>query len=155
MSAIISGPQIRAIGLGVKVDRATATIPQTATQSIFTVTGGRIVLTGLLGEVTTVIGGTATTLTVVSTPASGTAVTLATATAITSKEVGSQATLPLTSGSGLVVNNAGGGGQLPGDSPYIVNVGSIQITTSASTTGAMKWTLFYMPLDDNASVAAA
>ncbi|MEU1445504.1 hypothetical protein [Streptomyces mirabilis] len=155
MTAIIQGPQIRQILLGTKVDRTTATIPQTATQSIFAVSGGRILVTGLLGEVTTVIGGVATTVTVVSTPSTGTAVTLASATAITSKEVGSQATLPLTSGSALVVNNAGNGGQFPGHSPYVVGVGNIQITTSASTTGAMKWTLTYVALDDNATVAAA
>lgn len=155
MTAIIAGPQVRSIALGTKVDRATATIPQTATQSIFTISGGRILVTGLVGEVTTVIGSTATTLTVVSTPTSGTAVTLASATAITSKEVGAQATLPLTSGGALVVNNAGNGGQFPSHAPYVIGVGSIQITTSASTTGAMKWTLTYVPLDDAASVAAA
>ena len=155
MTAIIQGPQIRQILLGTKVDRATATLPQTATGSIFTVSGGRILVTGLLGEVTTAIGATATTVTVVSTPTTGTATTLASATAVTSKEVGAQATLPLTSGGALVVANGGGGGQFPGHSPYIVPIGNIQITTSASTTGSMKWSLTYVPLDDNATVVAA
>lgn len=155
MSVIISGSQVRQILLGTKVDRSTATIPQTATQNIFTVTGGRILVTGLLGEVTTVIGGTATTLKVSTAPTTGTAVDLTSATAITSKEVGSQATLPLTAAAALVVNNGGGGGQLPTHAPYVVPIGSITITTSASTTGAIKWSLTYIPLDDAASVAAA
>lgn len=155
MSVIIQGPQIRQILLGTKVDRATATLPQTATGSIFTVTGGRILVTGLLGEVTTAIGAIATTLAVTSTPTTGTAVTIASATAVTSKEVGALITLPGTAGAALVVNNGGGGGQLPGHTPYVVPVGAIGITTSANDTGSVKWTLTYVPLDDNATVAAA
>ncbi|MFJ6667418.1 hypothetical protein [Streptomyces sp. NPDC091383] len=155
MATGIPGIQLRRLLFGHKVDRATATLPQTATGSIFTVSGGRVLVTGLLGEVTTAIGGTATTLTVVSTPTTGTATTLASATAITSKEVGAQCTLPLTSGSALVVVNGGGGGQLPGHAGYVVPVGNLQITTSASTTGSIKWSLTYVPLDDGASVTAA
>lgn len=155
MSVIISGPQVRQVLLGTKVDRATATIPQTATGSIFTVTGGRILVTGLVGEVTTAIGGVATTLAVTSTPTTGTAVTVASATAITSKEIGSIITLPVTAGTAAVVNNGGGGGQLPGHAPYVIPVGALGITTSASTTGAIKWSLTYVPLDDGATVAAA
>jgi hypothetical protein len=37
---------------------------------------------------------------------------------------------------------------------YIVPAGAISITTSATNTGAFKWTLTYVPLDDGASVAA-
>ena len=155
MSVLIQGAQVRQILLGTKVDRATAALPQTAQAPIFTVTGGRILVTGLVGEVTTVMGAVATTLKVTSNPAVGTDVDLTSATAITSKEVGSQATLPATSGSALAVANAGGGGQLPTHQPYVVPVGSIDLVTSASDTGSMKWSLTYIPLDDNASVAAA
>lgn len=155
MSVIIQGGQLRTILLGTKVDRATAALPQTAQGSIYTVTGGRILLTGLIGEVTTVMGATATTLKVTSNPTTGTDVDLTSATAVTSKEVGSEFTLPATSGSGLVVTNGGGGGQFPGHNPYIVPAGTIDLVTSASDTGSVKWTLFYVPLDDGATVAAA
>lgn len=155
MSTIIQGSQIRAILLGTKVDRADATIPQTAAQNIYTITGGRILVTALVGQVGTAIGSTATTLKVTSTPTSGTAVDIATATAITSQEAGSILTLPLTAKSGLVVNNAGGGGQLPGHAPYVIPAGTLSVTTSASTTGSLKWSLVYIALDDGASVAAA
>jgi hypothetical protein len=155
MSVIIQGPQIRQILLGTKVDRATATLPQTAQGSIFTVAGGRILLTGLVGEVTTATGATATTLKVTSNPTTGTDVDLTSATAVTSKEIGSQFTLPATSGSGLVVANGGGGGQLPAHNPYIVPVGTIDLVTSASDTGSVKWSLTYVPLDDGATVTAA
>jgi hypothetical protein len=155
MSVIIQGSQLRTILLGDKVERATATIPQTATQNIFTVSGGAILVTGLVGRVTTAIGGTATTLKVSTAPTVGTAVDLTTAVAITSKEVGSVITLPLTAGAAIIVNNGGGGGQVPGHAPYVVPAGAISITTSASTTGAIKWTLTYIMLDDGSAAAAA
>jgi hypothetical protein len=155
MSVLIQGSQIRQILLGTKVDRATATIPQTAAQNIFTVAGGRVLVTGLVGTVTTVIGSTATTAKVTSTPTTGSAVDIATATAITSQEAGSMLTLPLTAKGALVVNNGGGGGQLPAHEPYVVPAGAISYTTSASTTGSISWSLTYVPLDDGATVTAA
>lgn len=153
MASGIPGLQLRRLILGTRVDRAAATIPQTAQSAIFNVTGGRIVVTGLVGEVTTVIGGTATTLKVTGNPAVGSDVDLTSATAITSKEVGSLITLPLTLGSGLVVNSAGAG-QLPSGG-FVVPVGTIDLVTSASTTGAIKWSLTYVPWDDGGAVTAA
>lgn len=155
MSVIIQGSQIRQILVGTKVDRATAALPQTTQAPVFTVAGGRVLITGLVGEVTTVMGATATTLKVTSNPTTGTDVDLTSATAVTSKEVGSQFTLPATSGSGLVVANAGGGGQFPAHTPYVVPIGTIDLVTSASDTGSVKWSLTYVPLDDGANVTAA
>lgn len=154
MSVIIQGPQIRQILLGTKVDRATATLPQTATGHLFQVAGGRILVTGLLGEVTVATGATATNAKITSTPTTGTAVDLAANAAVTSKEVGAQFTLAAATGSALVVKNGGGGGQLPGHNPYIVPIGFIDLITDASDTGSVKWSLTYVPLDDNATVTA-
>lgn len=155
MSVLIQGAQIRQILLGTKVDRSTATLPQTTQAAIFTVAGGRVLVTGLVGEVTTVMGATATTLKVTSNPTTGTDVDLTSATAVTSKEVGAQFTLPNASAGALVVNNGGGGGQLPSHNPYIVPVGTIDLVTSASDTGSVKWSITYVPLDDGATVTAA
>jgi hypothetical protein len=154
MSVLIQGPQIRQILLGTKVDRATATIPQTAQAAIYTVSGGRVIVTSLVGEVTTVMGGTATTVKVTSNPTTGTDVDLTSATAVTSKEVGSLITLPLTLGGALVVNSAGAG-ETPGALGFLVPIGTIDLVTSASDTGSIKWSLTYIPYDDGASVAAA
>jgi hypothetical protein len=155
MSVLIQGSQVRQILVGTKVDRATAALPQTTQAAIFSVAGGRVLITGLVGEVTTVMGATVTTLKVTSNPTTGTDVDLTSATAVTSKEVGSQFTLPAASGSGLVVNNGGGGGQLPAHNPYLVPIGTIDLVTSASDTGSVKWSLTYVPLDDGATVTAA
>lgn len=154
MTAILTGPQIRQILLGQKVDRATATLPQTATGHLFQVTGGRVLVTGLVGEVTVATGATATNAKITSTPTTGTAVDLTANVAVTSKEIGAQLTLPATSGSALVVKNGGAGGQLPGHNPYIVPIGYIDLITDASDTGSVKWSITYIPLDNNASLAA-
>lgn len=154
MTAILTGPQIRQILLGQKVDRATATLPQTATGHLFQVTGGRILVTGLVGEVTVATGATATNAKLTSTPTTGTAVDLAANVAVTSKEIGAQLTLPATSGSALIVKNGGAGGQFPTHQPYIVPIGYIDLITDASDTGSVKWSITYIPLDNNGSVAA-
>lgn len=154
MSYILSPGGIRTALLGVKVDRATATLPQGATGSIFTVAGGRVVVTSLIGEVTVAAGATVTTLKVTSTPTTGTAVDLTSATAITSLEVGGHMSLPLTLGGALVVSNAGVA-EVAGAIQLLIPVGNIQITTSAGDTGSVKWSLTYIPFDDAATVVAA
>lgn len=156
MTYILSPNGVRGASLGIRVDRASAALPQTATGSIFTVAGGRIVVTSLVGEVTTILGATATTVTVVSTPTTGAATTLASATAVTSAAVGSWLTLPATLGSALVVTAVAGAVALPSlDLGLLVPVGAIQLTTSASDTGSVKWSLTYVPFDDAAAVTAA
>lgn len=154
MATLIHPEAFRQLHYGIKVDRDAAVLPATAAGTIFTVTGGRVVVKALVGEVTTVCDSTATTLKVSSSPTTGTAVDLTSATAVTSKEVGSLISLPLTLGGALSVNNAGAG-QIPGAVAFVVPAGSITVTTSATNTGAVKWTLLYVPLDDGASVAAA
>lgn len=156
MTTLIQNRDVRTISAGLAVSRAAATIPQTAAQNIFTITGGRIMIVALTGQVTTVIGATATTVKVTNTPTAGTATDIATATAITSKEVGTLIGLPLAPGSAVVVGaNAGAAVQVPGHQGWLVEPGTLSYTTSASTTGAIAWDLVYVPYDTGASVAAA
>ncbi len=157
MTVLIQGPQVRAIALGVKVDQPAAVLPATTTVTLFDVTGGRVLITGLCGQCTTVCTATATTVSVGLTPTAGTAQNagLASTTAITSSEVGTLVGLNLTAGGALVVGaKAGSAVQVAGHAPYVVQPGAITITTSATNTGAFSWSLTYVPLDDGASVAA-
>lgn len=156
MSVLISGNQLRTILLGSKAEEPAAVLPATATAHLFTVAGGRVVITGLVGQCTTVCTATATTVSVGVTPTSGTASAtgLCTATAVTSSEVGTLVSLPITKGALLVGANAGAGVQVNGAAGYVVEPGTVDITTSATNTGAFKWTLTYIPLDDGATVTA-
>lgn len=139
---------------GARVDRATATLPQTATSSIFTVAGGRVMVNLLIGQVTTIIQAQATTLKVVSTPTTGTAVDLSATADINALEVGGLLTLIGTLATALGKQNAGAA-QGMNLVPLVVPIGNIQITTGASSTGAIKWSIFYHPLDDGAYITAA
>lgn len=154
MSVLADLSAYRKAILGAKVDRATAVLPATTQAAIFTVAGGRVLVTSLTGEVTTVMGATATTLKVTANPTTGTDVDLCTATAVTSKEAGSLISLPAISGGALTVANGGGGNQLP-NSPYVVPIGTIDLVTSATDTGSVKWSITYIPLDDGATITAA
>lgn len=141
-----------AVQLGFRVDKASAALPATGNQTIFTVSGGRVLICLLFGEVTTIIQAQACNLKVTSAPTVGTAVDLAANFDINAKEAG---TLFLVEGDGtaLVGLNAGAAYSAIGRPTVIVPTGVIRITTAATNTGATKWTCYYVPLDDGALVA--
>lgn len=138
--------------LGFHVARAAAALPQSTTGSLFTVSVGRIVVTLLVGEVTTAIQSTDPVAKVTSTPTTGTAVDVASTVDSSSLEIGGFLTVE-GDGTALVKSNAGAAYRP--SQMWICPVGSIDLITSASKTGALKWDLFYFPLDIGATVAAA
>ena len=153
MSVIVQGDQLRTILFGSKVDRTTAALPQTTQAALFTVTGGRVLVTSIVGEVTTVIQTQANATKIVSNPTTGTDVDLCATLDITADQVGclygitglfSDAMVGANAGAGVVPRNA-----------VVVPVGTIDLSCAASNTGAVKWSLTYIPLDNGASVAAA
>lgn len=150
---------VRLFSLGLAVDRATAQLPQGATADIFAVTGGNIILTQLVGEVTTALGAVATTIKAISTPAAaGTAATdLCAASADqTGATVGTHYSLPADKATGLVVDGATRSGYPDACPKWLVPPGKIRLTvTGNNVTGRVKWTLCYIPLDDAARVVAA
>lgn len=139
--------------LGAQVSRATATLPATTQGAIFTINSGRVLVTSLVGTVTTATGATATTLKVTGNPTSGTDVDLSTATSVASKEVGTLITLNATPLGALAVVNAGGA-TMPAYT-FVLNAGTLDIVTSATNTGSVKWDITYVPLDAGASISAA
>lgn len=153
MTTIVQGDQLRTVLFGTKVDRAGATLPQTATGTLFTVTGGRVLVTSITGEVTVATGATATNAKLVSTPTVGTAVDLCAVLAIASKEIGTLLGITGLFSDAMVGANAGAG--VAPRNPVVVPVGAIGLNTSANNTGSIKWSITYVPLDNGASVAAA
>lgn len=151
MSVLISGPQVRQILLGSKVDKATAALPQTAAGTLFTVTGGRILLTSIVGEVTTVIQTQANNTKLVATPTTGTAVDICAVLDISAKEVGTLFGITGLFSDALVGANAGAT-VLPRN-PVVIPIGTIKLNCAASNTGSVKWSVTYVALDDGASVA--
>lgn len=157
MSTLLQGDQLRALRFGASVSNSSGkTVPQNATSTIFTVSGGRVMVTSLVGKVTTVIGGTTPALKLVATPTTGSANDLCTTGTITSDEVGTQYSIPGPTGSALNISGSGSGGVTGQTAPVVVAPGTIGVNVSASdATGAIQWTLTYIPLDNGASVTAA
>lgn len=146
MASQIAGNLSRRNTYGIKVDRLAAVLPATGNQNLYTVTG-RVILTTFVAEVTTVMSATATNLKWTLVPTSGiTSVDLITNLAVASLAVGNEIGLTTlgsaaTTGAAFVQNNE-----------IILAPGIIRATTDATNTGAVKYSLFYFPLDDGASV---
>jgi len=139
--------------LGTRVDRATAALPQTAAAALFTVTGGRVAIMGILGEVTTVIQTQANNTKLTANPTAGTSVDLCAVLNISADEVGCLYGVTGTVGDALIGVNAGYA-PLPAR-PLVVAAGTIDLDCAASNTGSVKWSIWYAPLDDGAVVTAA
>ncbi len=163
MAEFIKGQQLRTLVKGNQVVKTALTLPATTTGTLFTVSGGAVLVTSFFGVVSTATGATATTLSIGTAPTVGTAKTagLATAQAITSLEAGtwiglqpaSVVTNTYTIGS-LAVSGATSAGNVIFDVPdFTVAAGTITWTTNATDTGAVSWYITYVPLDTGASVA--
>lgn len=144
------------MAFGFHTQRPTAVWPQTADQTIFTITGGRVFVTSLSGVFTVAASGTANNLSVNSVPTTGSSVVIASTLATASFEIGA---LLVVEGDGTaVIGTATGAGFAPALNalPFILPAGAITITCSGNnTTGSIKWDIFYFPLDDGASIVAA
>lgn len=138
--------------LGIHVAKASASLPQTSTQHLFTISGGRVLVRLIFGEVTTIIQSTDPVAKITSTPTTGSAVDIASTVDLSSLEAGG---LLIVEGDGtaMVKGNAGASFFANGAHEFIAPIGYIDLITGASKTGATKWDLYYVPLDDGATVA--
>lgn len=137
--------------LGFRVDRATAILPATTSTTYFTVSGGRV-LAYFLGEVTVVFDGTTNSANLTHTPTGGTVGDLCAAAVVTSKEVGCLFGMTGLPGDAMLMTTAGSRFQ----NPVILKPGAVKLkTTGTDTTGSTKWTCWYIPIDEGATVAAA
>lgn len=154
MTVMIDGASVRGVTQGILVERATGALAQTGDLALFTITGGRIVLVALVGEVTTVIQNQANaTLIKLNPTATGADQDLCAALDIANDAVGTQYTITGTVADALVDDLLIGNGVLA--SPLVLSEGDIELECAASNTGAVQWSIIYAPLDSDATVAAA
>lgn len=137
--------------LGQRVDRSTANL--TNALPLFTVAGGRVQVNLILGEVTTVMETKTINLKLQANPTTGTTNDLCGNLDMTAKEAGTLLTITGTASDALVAGSSGG---VKGQNvPVVVAIGAIEAAVGATHTGSIKWSLWYVPLDDGASVTAA
>jgi hypothetical protein len=161
-SSSVTGPSRQGpstIDQTIQVSCPARTIPATTTDQIFRVKGGRVLVKGLVGTVTTAIQVQADNMKVTSkaldaaSVAIGSAVDVASNVDITTREVGG---MYFVEGDGTagVLSNAGATFVGANSGYWIAPQGEIYLTTSATNTGAMKWDIWYQPLDPTAYVEA-
>jgi len=142
--------------MGTKVERATAALPATTTASLFTIATGRVLITSIVGEVTTVIQtqADATKLQFDPTDAGATQDLCATLD-ITADAVGTMYSITGTPATAMqdALNFVSSDKMLA--RPLLLKPGAILLNCAATNTGSVKWSLTYVPLDTGASVSAA
>jgi hypothetical protein len=155
MSVIIQGDQVRAIALGIKVEKSVS--PANSTTPLFTV-AGKVLIVGIVGEVTTVMSGTVTSINLNHDPTIGSAADICAATVVTSDAAGTVYGYSGVITELLVSTGTAAPGtaytRLPGVA-MVLTSGVIGQVGTAANTGVVKWTCIYVPLDDGASVVAA
>lgn len=138
---------------GLRVDKAATAITEISTKSLYTVVGGNCLVTGLIGEVTTIVQTQANNTKYISTPTVGTAVDMCAVVDITAHEVGGLLTITGVLATAAVKGNAGAGVFM--SNGIVVPPGVIGINTAASSTGAYKFSIWYVPLEEGAYIEAA
>jgi hypothetical protein len=153
MSVLDNLQGLRKSILGARVERADASLPQTTAEALFTVSGGKVLITGIVGEVGTVIETQANNTKLTANPTTGTSVDICAVLNISADEAGTLYSITGTLSDALVGTTAGAvAAQAKG---VIVNAGTIDLDCAASNTGTVAWTIFYTPIDDGAAIEAA
>lgn len=135
----------------IRVSKAAANLPQSTAAAKFTVSGGKVLICDIIGEVTTVIEAGANNCKLISNPTVGADVDLCAVLDIAEAAVGS--TLHITGTlTDALVKKVSGAGNVQSE-PIEVSPGTIDLSCDASKTGAIKWVLFYIPVDADAVVS--
>lgn len=152
MSVIIQGNQLRNVLFGTAVEKAYPTLA-VETKTLFNVTGGKVLITSITGQVTTAIT-VAGTSKLQANPTTGTTSDLCAATDLgtTDTPVGN-----ILSFTGVKTDSiVHGPGSAPNlQRPIVVNTGTIEQVNATGADGGITWTITYVPLDNGAAVAAA
>ena len=140
-----------------QVIKAAQNLPASTTANLFTISG-TVLIQFFVGLVTTAIQNQACTLALGNTPTGGVAAntSLATATSIIAKTVGTHFVPTFASGVGatpVVASLAQVTVPAASGNAFVVPAGTITWTTSATNTGQMAWYLAYLPVDVGATVS--
>jgi hypothetical protein len=148
--------RIADIKQGIRVDRATANLPQTTFGNLFTVAGGNVLLLGILGEVTTVIETQANNTNLEFLPAAATLARndLSAALNISADVVGTLYAITGTAANAMVDSGTAGWLTYTLAAPLFLVPGNIELHCAASNTGQVKWSVWYVPLNDGAYIEA-
>ena len=135
--------------------RGAASLPQSTASAIFKVQGGKVQVLGIFGEVTTVMQTQTNNVKLIADPTTGADVDLCATLDCTADAVGTMYHITGDLSDALIADTSGAAEALADYQPVIVAPGDIDLSCSASSTGAAKWSVLWRPLDPGARVVAA
>lgn len=138
---------------GIKASRATADVFTGSAVPLFTVAGGRVLVTQFIGQVTTVIASGSNNFKIQSNPTTGTTTDMCANLDIDADEVGTMYTLAGAPATALVRGESGNVNGMV-SSGIVVAPGTIDALSAGNVSGSAKFDLWYIPLDAGASVTA-
>jgi len=142
------------LGEGIRVVRAADAI---ASEALFTIAVGKVLMTLLVGEITEIVAATGATCNTQlrSNITTGTDTDLCVVTNIDAYAAGDLVGITGIPTDGLIP--AATHGSIPGMTikGVMLPIGTLDLVTEAVTTGIIAWTLFYLPIDNGANVVAA
>ena len=144
--------QFRGNIYGKRVFRPSANLPQGGAGALFTITGGPILVGGIFGRVTTILGAVANAGKLVSNPTVGADQDLCATVELNAKPVGTMLTITGLFTDALIAAGAAASGPVR---PVVVSAGTIDLNCVGSTTGQIQWTMFWVPLASGVIVSAA
>jgi len=157
MTTLVDARSFRELVLGKQVKKSITAANGTVT--LFNIAGGRILITSLVGRVTTLIGSTTSNLKLVYNPtAAGTSFDMCAAVDVATDAV--EQTYYIAGNVGtpgnLLIAGAVGQANPVFEDGYLIQAGAIEANFSADPVGGViEWTMTYVPYDDAATVAAA
>jgi hypothetical protein len=153
MSVLNPNDALTAGMFGQRIDRATSILPQGHQAAVFNVVGGRILMRQIIGEVTVAVQNQANNTKLVANPTAGSDVDICAVLNIANDEVGTLYGISGLNSTAMIGINAGA---LPAQLRDVeVAAGTIDLSCAAANTGSVKWSIWYMPIDDGAYVTAA
>jgi hypothetical protein len=141
-------PAYTAMRFGIQVSRAAANLPQTAAAGIAVVTGGRVAVLAIMGQVTTIIQAQANTTKLTMVPTTGASTDLCAVADINGLVVGNFLQPTGLPSDALVILGAA---RIPREQ-IVLPIGQLNLNCAASSTGQIKWDFWWLPLDVGAAL---
>jgi len=152
-AGFVPGRQLLNIHQGIPVFRAASLLPQTAAFAIFNIVGGRVLMTGIAGRITVILGAVGN-MGLEENPTAGTTELICAVVAAGTYAAGDM--LGITGIAANAMQPAATGG-IPAMTTrgVVLRVGTLDWRLSGSSTGQMEWGMTYIPIDDGAYVTVA
>lgn len=154
MANYLNLPAYTALQFGPQVIKKSVALANNTTSALFTVATGNVLVTSLYGTIAATAPTGTLSLGITPTTGSTANTGIATATTVSSHEVGTWVAPTASSGTaGALVVGANAAGAVYNPSPFVVPTGTITQTTNANlSSGTVSWYLTYVPLDPGANV---